>query len=376
MKGHALPKKIEQTVAINMMLEANLKPIEPYVNMQTPWRSICLNCNSEVSPKLVAIKTHKGGCWNCGVAKRTRSRTKIPLTQSHPEIASQAYAWDSSTLTAGSNKIMAWQCQEGHIYNMKVQSRLVSGKCPVCIGRILKAGYNDLKTTFPDVASSACGWDPETVTGGSSEVRKWQCPEGHVYESRVQERTRSDKTTGCPVCTGKIILIGYNDLKTRFPDIAREADGWNPQSFTYRSNKKMPWKCSEGHKWKAIIGNRTTGHHCPSCATSGFDPSLQGYLYLVKQEAWGMLQIGITNFPDKRLAKHRKLGWELVELRGPIDGYLTKESETAILKMLKEKGADLSNSEIAGKFDGYSEAWSKATFEVESIKKLLQLAEE
>ena len=44
--------------------------------------------------------------------------------------------------------------------------------------------------------------------------------------------------------------------------------------------------------------------------------------------------------------------------------------------MLKAKGADLSNAKIAGKFDGYSEAWSKSTFEVKSIKELMRLTEE
>lgn len=39
-------------------------------------------------------------------------------------------------------------------------------------------------------------------------------------------------------------------------------------------------------------------------------------------------------------------------------------------------GADLLNETIAGKFDGYSEAWSKSTFEVKSIKELMQLTEE
>jgi hypothetical protein len=89
-----------------------------------------------------------------------------------------------------------------------------------------------------------------------------------------------------------------------------------------------------------------------------------------------MTQIGITNFPSDRLKKHRGNGWELIELRGPLDGHLTQQWETAILRMLRAKGADLSNDKIAGKFDGYSEAWSKITFEVKSIKELMQLTEE
>ena len=89
-----------------------------------------------------------------------------------------------------------------------------------------------------------------------------------------------------------------------------------------------------------------------------------------------MFQIGITNDPTKRLDQHKKLGWEVVELRGQMDGHLTQQWETAILRMLKAKGADLSNSKIAGKFDGYSEAWSKSTFPVKSIKELMRQTEE
>jgi hypothetical protein len=89
-----------------------------------------------------------------------------------------------------------------------------------------------------------------------------------------------------------------------------------------------------------------------------------------------MLQIGISNVPNQRLAKHKKNGWELIEIRGPMDGQLTNDWETSILRMLKAKGADLSNSEIAGRFDGYSEAWSKSTFEVNSILELMRLTEE
>ena len=64
-----------------------------------------------------------------------------------------------------------------------------------------------------------------------------------------------------------------------------------------------------------------------------------------------------------------------MELLGPVDGLLVKNWESSILRMLKAKGADLSNEKIAGKFDGYSEAWSKSTFEVKSIKELMRLTE-
>ena len=89
-----------------------------------------------------------------------------------------------------------------------------------------------------------------------------------------------------------------------------------------------------------------------------------------------MFQIGITNDFKIRFQRHRKNGWKLIEIYGPVDGLLAKNWESSILKMLKTKGADLSNDKIAGKFDGYSEAWSKSTFQVNSVKELMSLTEE
>jgi hypothetical protein len=66
----------------------------------------------------------------------------------------------------------------------------------------------------------------------------------------------------------------------------------------------------------------------------------------------------------------------VIELRGPMDGLMAQNWETSILRMLKAKKADLSNRKIAGKFDGYSEAWSKSTFEATSIKELMELTED
>ena len=182
--------------------------------------------------------------------------------------------------------------------------------------------------------------------------------------------------TQCLVCSNREVLIGFNDLRTTHPDIANQASGWDPRTKTGESHSKVKWVCSNSHNWEAVINSRTRGRGCPSCAETGFDPNSDGYLYFLSHPTWEMFQIGITNNPDKRLGQHKKLGWEVLQIRGPMDGHLTQNWETSILRMLKAKSADLSNSKIAGKFDGYSEAWSKSTFEAKSIKELMKLAEE
>lgn len=89
-----------------------------------------------------------------------------------------------------------------------------------------------------------------------------------------------------------------------------------------------------------------------------------------------MLQIGISNYPEDRLMVHKRNGWELIEVRGPLQGDVAYSWEQSMMKMLRAKGANLGDTTINGKFEGFTEAWSKATFEVKSIQELMQLTEE
>ncbi len=305
------------------------------------------------------------------------------LQTTHPDLSNQAVGWDPKKKTRGSHSRVMWECQSGHRWVTNIKSRtLQNAGCPTCDGKKVLFGFNDLQTKNPIIASQANGWDPKAVTFASGKKLEWKCEIGHIWREVVSNRTvggRGNKGFGCPYCSGKRVLTGFNDLKSRFPKIAMEADAWDPSLVTSGSSRRSKWKCEFGHVWSATIADRTGMHKsgCPTCAPGGgFDPNDPGYLYFLSHPHWDMFQIGITNIPDRRLRDHRNIGWEVLELRGPMDGHLTQQWETAILRMLKAKGADLSNAEIAGKFDGYSEAWSKSTFEVESIKELMRLTEE
>ena len=49
---------------------------------------------------------------------------------------------------------------------------------------------------------------------------------------------------------------GVNDLATLHPEVAAEADDWDPANVLSGTHKKMSWKCSKGHEWKAPVNNR------------------------------------------------------------------------------------------------------------------------
>ena len=323
--------------------------------------------------QLITERKRGQGCPYCAGRKVWKGFNDLATT--HPELAKQAHGWDPSTFSAGSNKRVDWKCINDHITDSTIKNRAVTGNgCRICMNQEVLVGFNDLATSHPELAKQAHGWDPRKVISGSNIDYEWKCPVGHIYTNNPGARTRGQS---CNICAGKKILVGFNDLATTHPEIAREAYGWDPQKIFGGTHSVKTFKCTNNHKYNATVKDRTSSSSgCPTCAKTGFNPSLDAYLYFLNHPNWKMFQIGITNYPDDRLTIHKNNGWVIIETRGPMDGLLTQQWEASILLMLKDKGADLSNSKIAGKFDGYSEAWSKSTFPVKSIKELMRLTEE
>lgn len=346
------------------------------------WDPTTLNFGSN---KIVGWICKDGHTWRTSVAGRSnnrgcptcKNRKVLPgfndLATEFPEIADQADGWDPTLVTHGSSSLLNWRCKLGHTWKTSPANR--TGKnttdCPVCSNNLLLVGFNDMRTTHPNLAAEAHNWDPTTVIAGANTQKEWRCVKGHVWSAMCS--SRSSNGNGCPYCAFKTVLKGFNDLATTHPDLAAQAHGWNPISVINGGKKKYSWKCEEDHIWTANISDRKQGYGCPSCAVSGFDPNQEGWIYFLNHSEWQLLQIGITNFPVDRLKSHKRLGWEVIELRGPMDGLVAREWETSILQMLKRHGAKLSPDEVAGKFDGYTEAWIKESFPVKGLRELMDL---
>lgn len=183
-------------------------------------------------------------------------------------------------ITVGSHKKVWWQCDKGHSWQAPVYFIAISGGgCPYCSGMRAISGENDLATQYPLLAKE---WDPirnESVTSNNvlpqSRIKVWwRCELGHSWKAAPYSRTR-ENGSGCPYCTGKKVLSGFNDLATLKPALA---DEWQQTlngelkscDVTPGSNKKVWWQCSEGHVWQAAIYARARqkGTGCPVCAKS------------------------------------------------------------------------------------------------------------
>lgn len=133
---------------------------------------------------------------------------------------------------------------------------------------------NDLVTAKPTLAAE---WHPTKngelqpfqVAQGSHARVWWLGKCGHEWKAQILSRSRG---CGCPICDNKVVLAGFNDLATKFPDIVLQ---WHPtkngnlrpDNIAAYSNKKVWWICEKGHEYQSEVGTRTKhGKGCPYCA--------------------------------------------------------------------------------------------------------------
>ena len=143
---------------------------------------------------------------------------------------------------------------------------------------------NSLESLYPELVKE---WDydkngkltPDDFVSGSNVSVFWRCSKGHSWEAVISSRVRGN---GCPFCSNKRVLEGYNDLLTLNPKLASE---WNydknkelrnkkgedistPNKVMAVSTYKVWWRCSTcGYEWQANIDCRNNGNGCRKCAS-------------------------------------------------------------------------------------------------------------
>ncbi len=177
-----------------------------------------------------------------------------------------------SDVLPGSQKMVWWKCKNGHEWKKMVKDRKSGLNCPDCSNQKVLKGYNDLAITNPELLKE---WDfskntisPYEITAGAEKMIWWICSNGHSYKSLLYNRK---KGVGCPYCDGKKVLVGYNDLATTNPELLQEWDyqkngNLKPTDVTAGSDKRVHWKCENGHEWETSIKSRKRGLSCPYCS--------------------------------------------------------------------------------------------------------------
>lgn len=277
-------------------LGQDLRSVYPDIAMQ--WHP---EKNGKLTPEQCLPGSHRSVWWQCSRGHEWKALIKsriegngcpicanrivIPgendLATMAPGLAEQWHPTRNGDLTpdrvlSGSARKVWWRCGRGHEWQAEIHSRVAGSGCPVCSGKTVIPGENDLRSHSPDLAEQ---WHPEKngalrpdrVSISSNRKVWWRCARGHEWQCAVSVRTA--KRSDCPYCSNRKVLAGFNDLKTVHPLVAAQwhptlNETLEPTMVLPGSAKRVWWKCSDGHEWKAVIYSRTGARKCgcPVCA--------------------------------------------------------------------------------------------------------------
>jgi len=174
----------------------------------------------------------------------------------------------------------------------------------------VETGCVDLLSQWEEDANKPL--TPREISWGSRRAVWWRCEKGHEWSATVTYRTRGG---GCPYCSGRRVLVGFNDLASQNPDLAQE---WRdpelkPEDVTVFSNRWVQWECELGHSYSARIADRTgRGSGCPYCAgrkvLPGFNDMASAFPQLAKE--WHPTLNKDLKPEEVTCGSHKKVWWE------------------------------------------------------------------
>ena len=219
------------------------------------------------------------GCRYCYYERGEKLIDKYPeiyaqLDQKESKLPDTLSAF--TNLSINSNHVLFWKCPKNHSYKMAVSDRVRGRGCPYCSNRKTLPGFNTLADLHPNIASE---WDyeknfpltPKDVLPKSGKKVWWQCKQRHQWKTTILNRVKDG--TGCPYCSGNRAIVGENDLKTKYPEIAKEWDNdknlYSASEILPNHNKKCWWICPNGHSYSMTPNSRISGGSgCPHCKMS------------------------------------------------------------------------------------------------------------
>lgn len=253
-----------------------------------------LEKNFPLTPEDVFVKSNRPVWWKCDqghsyemeisrrvgrkecpICKKENHLNEQALTKHYPQLAKEWNVEKNLPLTVdevsiGSQKRVWWKCQKGHEWEAIVASRVRTMSCPTC-QREERLKRGNLGVVNPELAKE---WHP-TKNGAltpfdllSKSNRKvwWKCEHGHEWEATLLSRSNG---SGCLTCYRERSSEGRS-LTLFSPELAKEwhptkNEGLSPDKISYRSNRYVWWKCSEGHEFEATVNQRYSVKLCPVC---------------------------------------------------------------------------------------------------------------
>ena len=240
--------------------------------------------------------------------------------------------------------------------------------------------HGTIKDARPDLFDQLVNKADGEFTLGCAAMVEWICQQcGEKYFATVASRAQLG--TGHQDCAR--LFVGKKNknpkpgqsLADLYPEkAAMLLDQSLGKKLKPKSHDLVWWKCPEcGEEWQATVDNVVGGTGCSGkcmAGKSGYKKTMTGFFYFLEKP--GMLQIGITNNPSRRVHDtHARNGWRLVDMLENADGRVIRQLESAVKNRLAALSIDTGRRAFRKKFDGWSESWFQHDLYATSICDLL-----
>jgi len=285
---------IEPSVAVQLLLQNNIQPLEPFNTSHSKWKSRCLRCDNEVSPSYHDVKQGSGGCKYC--APNYVNTTRIMEVMKKAGLEPQEKYINSKS----SWKVKHKKC--GRIFETEYGNIRQGTSCRYCAGRAVVP-----KEAIETMVK--LGKKPLQAYPGAN--KKWKCKcmvcKKIIYPRYSATAKRND---GCPYCSGVKVdakdAVKFMKLNNLIPLVAYPGarNAWKSQCKQCK-NIVSP-------QYSSIKGGQGP---CRFCADWGIDYLAEGFLYLMTNKSLNAHKIGIGNVERQkgdRIKQHKKHGWHLI----------------------------------------------------------------
>ncbi|MGH8337104.1 MAG: zinc-ribbon domain-containing protein, partial [Gammaproteobacteria bacterium] len=152
---------------------------------------------------------------------------------------------------------LRWRCSEGHEWTATPSQVKRGHWCPFC-ARIVRPTPQDLRR----MAASRGGEYLSPKLKTSSDLARWRCALGHIWQARAKSLRAGH---WCPVCADNRRLT-----LDQMQRIARKRGGKCLSRHYKNGCTPLRWECGVGHRWRASPtsvrgGRRKKGTWCPEC---------------------------------------------------------------------------------------------------------------
>ena len=316
--GYCAGTLVDPIYAVKLMNKSGFKPVVPYPGSNSPWEARCLKCKKVTSPTYSNVK--KGiGCKFC-------SNRAVDPKDAIAAMKKRGF----KILEPFPGATIEWSVQcmnckkkfKTYFHSLNTKKR-----CKYCQG--VSIDVDDLLKKLKEL-------DLKPLEGYKSAKTPWKCrclKCKHIVQP-TWDRIKSGRGH-CAYCAQRRVDI---PIALKFMKLV------NLKPLVDFPGSASPWKCkcltcdSEvSPRWSDL---RQGQGGCSNCADYGLNYQKPGYIYLISHQKLGAHKIGIANSyksrkTDDRMYNHKKQGWILYARKEFATVKQASDIETKILKWLR-----------------------------------------